>query len=85
MLRPVQVHLFASARQLVGQRTVRWTVPAGGLPAREIVAGLERRFPRLGPTLRVSRFLRNDRYLADLEETVRPGDEFAVHPPYGGG
>ena len=35
--------------------------------------------------LRVSRFLRNDRYLSDLGERVGPDDEFAVHPPYGGG
>jgi molybdopterin converting factor small subunit len=85
MVRPVEIHLFASARHIVGQRTVRWSVPEGGVAARELIAGLRHRFPRLGPTLRVSRFLRNDRYVTDLDETVRPGDAFAVHPPYGGG
>jgi len=81
----VEVRLFATARLVVGRAAVSWPVPEGGLSARELVAALEARYPRLGPTLRVSRFLRNDRYLRDLEETVRPGDEFAVHPPYGGG
>ncbi len=85
MPRPVQVRLFATARQLVGRATLPWPVPDEGVRARELVAALREAYPRLAPTLRVSRFLRNDRYLTDLEETVRPGDEFAVHPPYGGG
>lgn len=85
MARTVEVRLFATARVAVGQATLTWSVPEDGLRARELVADLARAFPRLAPTLRVSRFLRNDRYLDDLEETVRPGDEFAVHPPYGGG
>jgi molybdopterin converting factor small subunit len=81
----VRVRLFATARVEVGRSTLTWPVPHDGLRARELVAALEAAYPRLGPTLRVSRFLRNDRYLRDLGETVRPGDEFAVHPPYGGG
>ncbi|HYA10241.1 MAG TPA: MoaD/ThiS family protein [Thermoplasmata archaeon] len=85
MTRPVRIRLFASARVAVGRATFPWAVPDEGLPARELVAALETAFPKLGPTLRMSRFLRNDRYLTDLDETVRPGDEFAVHPPYGGG
>ena len=83
--RPVRVLLFATARTLVGRSSVSWSVPDRGLPARELVAALGEAYPRLAPTLRVSRFLRNDRYLEDLRETIRPGDEFAVHPPYGGG
>jgi molybdopterin converting factor small subunit len=85
MVRPVRVRLFASARRIVGEATVAWTVPPGGLTARRLVDELGTRFPRLRSTLRASRFLRNDRYLTDLGETVAPGDEFAVHPPYGGG
>jgi molybdopterin converting factor small subunit len=79
------VRLYATARRIVGESTVLWPVPADGLPARALVAELADRFPRLAPTLRTCRFLRNDRYLGDLAETVRPGDDFAVHPPYGGG
>jgi molybdopterin converting factor small subunit len=83
--RPVRVRLFATAHQVVGRTTLSWAVPEHGVSARELVAALQEAYPRLGPTLRVSRFLRNDRYLRDLAEVVRPGDEFSVHPPYGGG
>ena len=84
-VRPVQIRLFASAREAVGESILAWTVPAEGLAASELVRRLGREYPRLRPTLRVSRFVRNGRYLAHLTERVRPGDEFAVHPPYGGG
>ena len=79
------VRLFASAREAIGRGTVDWPVPAGGVPAKELVRALREAYPRLGPALRVSRFLRNDRYLTDLSERVGPGDEFSIHPPYGGG
>ena len=82
---PVHVHLFATARQIVGRARLAWPLPEDGLTARQLVAAIEAAYPRLGPTLRVSRFLRNDRYLTDLSERLRPGDDFAVHPPYGGG
>jgi molybdopterin converting factor small subunit len=84
-MRPVRVRLFATAREAVGSATLDWPVPPGGLTARELVHGLREAYPRLGPTLRTSRFLRNDRYLEDLGERISPGDEFAVHPPYSGG
>jgi len=83
--RTVEVRLFATARLAVGRPNLSWPVPETGIRARELIAALAEAYPRLAPTLKVSRFLRNDRYLVDLGETVRPGDEFAVHPPYGGG
>jgi molybdopterin converting factor small subunit len=85
MAAEVRIRLFATARELAGRPSLRWSVPEAGVPAGELVKALGDRFPRLVPTLRTSRFLRNDRYLRDLREVVRPGDEFAVHPPYGGG
>ena len=85
MARTALVRLFAAARRVVGHATLPWPVPEQGLRARELIAALQAAYPGLGPTLRVSRFLRNDRYLGDLDEPVRPGDEFSVHPPYGGG
>lgn len=85
MSRPVRVRLFATARQAVGQASLAWRVPEDGLRARELVNALGAAYPRLARLLRACRFLRNDRYLGDLDETVLPGDEFAVHPPYGGG
>ena len=81
----VRVRLFATARHAVGRPAVTWSVPEAGIRARELVDALGEAYPRLAPTLRVCRFLRNGRYLADLGETVHPGDEFAVHPPYAGG
>jgi len=83
--RTVRVHLFATAREAVGRASVAVAVPEAGLLARELIAELARAYPRLAPTLRASRFLRNDRVVPDLESRVMPGDEFAVHPPYGGG
>jgi molybdopterin converting factor small subunit len=81
----VRVRLFATARQAVGRASLSWTVPEAGLAARELLAELAAAHPQLARTLGASRFLRNNRYLTDLGETIRPGDEFAVHPPYGGG
>jgi molybdopterin converting factor small subunit len=83
--RTVRIRLFATARQAVGAPTLDWLVPSDGVSARELVRALGERYPGLAPVLRASRFLRNDRYLNDLDATVAPGDEFAVHPPYGGG
>jgi molybdopterin converting factor small subunit len=85
MTRGIRIRLFASARQLVGEATISWPSPSSGLPAAEVVRQLAEAYPQLRRTLRACRFLRNDRYLDDLEATIRPGDEFAVHPPYGGG
>jgi len=85
VVRAVRVRLFATARLAVGRATLDWPVAESGVSARELVAALGAAYPRLAPTLRVSRFLRNDRYLSDLTTRLRAGDEFAVHPPYGGG
>jgi len=79
------VRLFGPAREAAGTGSLRWPVPADGLRASELVAALAASYPRLAPTLRVSRFLVNDALLTQLSHRVRPGDEFAVHPPYGGG
>ncbi|HYA58576.1 MAG TPA: MoaD/ThiS family protein [Thermoplasmata archaeon] len=81
----VRVRLFASAREAIGRPEVEWAVPAGGIVAEELVRALGRRFPALARVLPTCRFVRNGRYLNQLSQTVRPGDEFSVHPPYGGG
>jgi molybdopterin converting factor small subunit len=85
MANEVRIRLFATARVVVGRPSLDWPVPAGGIRASELLRQLETAHPGLRRTLRASRFLRNQRYLDDLEERLRPGDEFAVHPPYGGG
>jgi molybdopterin converting factor small subunit len=85
MVRPVRVLLFATARTAVGHSELNWTVPTGGVTAQALTEELAAAYPALAPTLKVSRLVRNGRYLDDLSSRVRPGDEFAVHPPYGGG
>lgn len=81
----MRILLFASAREAVGRPELDWPVPPDGASAEELVGALGREYPRLRPALRACRFVCNGRYLDRLNERVRPGDEFAVHPPYGGG
>lgn len=81
----VRVRLYATAREAVGRPTIELAVPPGGLTVRELVRALEREWPALRPVLRMSRFARNDDPLGSGTTRVRPGDEIAVHPPYGGG
>jgi molybdopterin converting factor small subunit len=85
MVASVRILLFAGARTAVGQSELEWTVPAGGVSARELALALAAQYPSLAPTLRASRFVRNGRYVTRMAVRVRPGDEFAIHPPYGGG
>jgi molybdopterin converting factor small subunit len=81
----IRILLFATAREAVGRPVIEWDVPQGGVTAADLVRRLAAEYPRLRPALKTSRFVRNGQYLARLSGRVRPGDEFAVHPPYGGG
>jgi molybdopterin converting factor small subunit len=83
--REVTVRFFGPARQQSGASSVAWPCPPSGVPARRLIAEIGAAYPALAPTLRVSRFVRNGAYLRSLGARLRPGDEFAVHPPYGGG
>ena len=85
MARAVRVLLFATARTAVGRRELEWTVPPEGIPASELASELATAFPKLAPTLRTSRLVRNGRPIDRPTMRIHPGDEFAVHPPYGGG
>jgi molybdopterin converting factor small subunit len=85
MVRPVRVLFFATARTAVGRPSVDWPVPPGGIAADALARALVGAYPRLGPVLRGSRWVLNGRYLRGRTARIRPGDEFAVHPPYGGG
>jgi len=81
----VRVLLFATARTAVGTRSLPWPVSAGGTTVRELLVELARIHPRLIPILAHSRFFHDGIPVARLDERVRPGEELAVHPPYGGG
>jgi molybdopterin converting factor small subunit len=85
MVGHVTVLLFATARVATGSSRLEWSVGREGLTARSLVRSLGESYPKLVPTLRTSRFVLNGRYISTLTTKVRPGDEFAVHPPYGGG
>jgi len=81
----VTVLLFATARTAVGSSRLEVPVARTGTSARSLVRSLGEAYPSLRASLRTSRFVLNGRYLTSLASRVRPGDEFAVHPPYGGG
>ncbi|MGD1099136.1 MAG: MoaD/ThiS family protein [Thermoplasmata archaeon] len=81
----VTVRLFATARVAVGASQLRIRVDPDGVTAKSLIDSLGKHYPKLAPALRTSRFVLNERYLTRLTNKVRPGDEFAVHPPYGGG
>ncbi|HYA54004.1 MAG TPA: MoaD/ThiS family protein [Thermoplasmata archaeon] len=85
MPRQVTVLLFATARLATGRGEVGWTVPPEGVTLRSLLVALGERYPKLAPILSSSRFVLNGRYVARPATRVHPGDEFAVHPPYGGG
>jgi len=85
MVGHVTVLFFATARTAVGEPRLRWPCDPPTMTARTLVRSLAESYPKLEPTLRTSRFVLNGRYLASLAVRVRAGDEFAVHPPYGGG
>jgi len=80
-----RVLLFATARTAVGTRSLTWPVPADGTTVRELAAELARAHPPLAPILAHSRFFHDGVPVQRLDERVRPGDELAIHPPYGGG
>ena len=81
----VHVLLFATARTAVGHSELDWPVPPSGVAAGALADEISRAHPRLAPVLKVSRLVRNGRPVERPSTRIRPGDEFAIHPPYGGG
>ena len=85
MPQEVTVLCFGPARQAAGTSRFLFEVPSAGIRSSELVAALAQARPRLRPTLQVSRFLLNGEVIGPRARRARPGDEFAIHPPYGGG
>ncbi len=83
--RSVRIVLFASAREAVGAAALERAVPERGVSVETLLRELAREYPPLAPILRASRFVRNGEYVVGRRGRVRRGDEFAIHPPYGGG
>ena len=79
----ITVRLFASARELAGESTVR--LPASpGLTVGTLRAALGKALPALIPLLEKSAIAVNRRYVTDAEP-LAPEDEVAVIPPVAGG
>ncbi|HXW67789.1 MAG TPA: MoaD/ThiS family protein [Thermoplasmata archaeon] len=85
MVGTVRVLLFSTARTAVGRAQLDWPVAPEGVRADELVRALGVAYPALSRVLRTARLVRNGAYLGRGSERLRAGDEFAVHPPYGGG
>ena len=85
MAATVRIRLYATAREAVGHASLAWEVPPAGIAAKDLLNDLVRRYPALERVARESRLVRNAHYLTNRLELVRPGDDFAIHPPYSGG
>ncbi|MFZ0891807.1 MAG: MoaD/ThiS family protein [Thermoplasmata archaeon] len=81
----INILLFATAREVVGKSSVRRSVPSRGLSLAELLEWLRTEYPRLGPILKISRYVQNGAYVTQTHVRIRPGDEIAIHPPYSGG
>ncbi|MGA8663994.1 MAG: MoaD/ThiS family protein [Thermoplasmata archaeon] len=80
----MRVRLFATARTAVGVSSLDWRVPTEGIRVRELLHALTGAYPALRGPLETCRFFVDGEPIA-LSERVRPGHEFTIHPPYGGG
>jgi molybdopterin converting factor small subunit len=85
MASSVRVLLFATAREAAGVSEIRQPVGVDGVEVAQLLEELISRYPRLEGVLRTARLVRNGEYLAGPGGRLRPGDEFAIHPPFSGG
>jgi len=81
----VRIKLFATARTAVGRPRLDWPVPPEGLSANDLLRALAAKYPALGRLLSTSRFYLDGEPITHRTVRVKPGAEFSVHPPYGGG
>jgi len=79
----VRVKLFASVREIVGQREVTLEVP-DGTTAGELLAVFVARYPRLTELAACCRLVVNRQYV-EPTTVVKSGDEVAFVPPVSGG
>lgn len=79
----VQVRLFASLRQAVGEARLTRTMPAGATVA-DLVRVLAAEYPRLA-TAAGAIYASVNRAYADQDRVLQPGDEVGLFPPVSGG
>lgn len=86
----VEIKLFATFRETVGQRTLSRAV-APGTTVRDLLADLEREYPALGGELLdgedtpSSVAVLREGALADLDALLDAGDRVSICPPVTGG
>ncbi len=80
---PINVRLFAAARQLAGTSAVPLAIDEPVTVA-QLRQALGTHLPALAPLLPMARFARNGDYVND-QSTVSPQDEIALIPPVSGG
>jgi molybdopterin converting factor subunit 1 len=80
---PVQVRLFALARERAGGPSVSIDLPEGSTVA-DLKSALARSIPALAPLVPSLRIAVNSEYVAD-DRLLPPGAEVAVIPPVSGG
>ena len=84
MTHQVQVRYFAAARELTQQETELVALPGPEVSARQLLAILAERHPRLAPFLGRLKLAINDE-LHHGDPTVRAGDVVDIMPPVAGG
>lgn len=79
----VQVRLFASLRQAVGEAKLARSLPAGATVA-DLVRTLAAEYPQL-PTAAGAIYASVNRVYAGQDTVLQPGDEVGLFPPVSGG
>lgn len=79
----VKIRLFASQREVVGQRELELDMPEGST-AGDVVTRLTNEYPRLA-RVATSTMLAVNREYVDQKTELKEGDEVALLPPVSGG
>ncbi len=79
----IRVKLFATYREIVGERDLAWTAE-DGTTVDAFLRGFLEAYPRLGPH-RGSMAVAVNQTIASTDLVLRDGDEIALLPPVSGG
>lgn len=79
----LQVKLFASIREAVGEREIQLELPPSATVS-DLLSTIRTRHPQVGPGLEAGMVAVNHEYVS-LDTGLRDGDEVAIIPPVSGG
>jgi len=79
----VRLLFFASLKDIVGSRELRWEIQRGSTIA-DLLSELEARYPRIKDYRSVMLTAINEDYV-DRTAPISEGDEIAIFPPVSGG